>query len=64
MHCSWASLSAQVEGSAHSGGRIAYVPQTAWCQNLSLRDNITFGQAWNGEKYKQVGGSSGSASID
>ncbi len=55
MFCSCAAPCAQVEGSAHSGGRIAYVPQTAWCQNLSLRDNITFGQAWNEEKYKQVG---------
>lgn len=43
-----------VEGTAHSGGRIAYVPQTAWCQNLSLRDNITFGQPWDEAKYKQV----------
>lgn len=43
-----------VEGVAHSGGKIAYVPQTAWCQNLSLRDNIVFGQPWDEARYKQV----------
>jgi ABC-type transport system involved in cytochrome bd biosynthesis fused ATPase/permease subunit len=30
------------------------VPQTAWCQNLSLKDNIVFGQPWDEARYKQV----------
>jgi ABC-type multidrug transport system ATPase subunit len=44
----------QVEGTAHSGGKISYVPQTAWCQNLSLRDNIVFGQPWDASRYSSV----------
>jgi ABC-type multidrug transport system fused ATPase/permease subunit len=43
-----------VEGTAHSGGKISYVPQTAWCQNLSLRDNIVFGQPWDASRYSSV----------
>lgn len=49
-----ASCLPQVEGTAHSGGKISYVPQTAWCQNLSLRDNIVFGQPWDATRYSQV----------
>ena len=26
------------------GGSVAYVPQTAWIRNATLRKNITFGQ--------------------
>ena len=45
-----------VEGSCSSGGKISYVPQTAWCQNLTLQENIVFGQPWDEARYKQVGG--------
>lgn len=31
-------------GHFHVGGQIAYVPQTAWIQNLSIRENILFGK--------------------
>ena len=44
-----------VEGSCSSGGKISYVPQTAWCQNLTLQENIVFGQPWDEARYKQVG---------
>ena len=44
----------QVEGTAHAGGRIGYVPQTAWCQNISLRDNILFGLPYDEAKYRGV----------
>lgn len=27
------------------GGSVAYVPQTAWIRNATLRENIVFGQA-------------------
>jgi ABC-type bacteriocin/lantibiotic exporter with double-glycine peptidase domain len=43
-----------VEGQAHAAGNFAYVPQQPWCQNLSLRDNIVFGQSWDEEYYRQV----------
>ncbi|KAG2483865.1 hypothetical protein HYH03_017317 [Edaphochlamys debaryana] len=36
------------------GGTMAYVPQTPWVQNLSLRENITFGLPFDEVKYKQV----------
>lgn len=31
-------------GQFHVGGQLAYVPQTAWIQNLSIRENILFGK--------------------
>lgn len=41
-------------GRVKVGGKLAYVPQTPWVQNLSLRDNITFGLPFDEEKYKCV----------
>ena len=41
-------------GQFHVGGQIAYVPQTAWIQNLSIRDNILFGRPYNEAKYRDV----------
>ncbi|KIZ01660.1 ABC transporter, multidrug resistance associated protein [Monoraphidium neglectum] len=41
-------------GSAHAAGRMAYVPQTAWCQNLALRDNIIFGEEVDEALYDDV----------
>ncbi|KAG2500519.1 hypothetical protein HYH03_001296 [Edaphochlamys debaryana] len=41
-------------GASQVGGRISYVPQNPWLQNLSLRDNIMFGEAWDQSKYEQV----------
>lgn len=35
-------------------GQVAYVPQQAWIQNMSLRDNITFGQPYNKVLYDKV----------
>ncbi|KAL4440937.1 hypothetical protein ABPG74_009350 [Tetrahymena malaccensis] len=35
-------------------GKVAYVPQTAWLQNATLRDNILFGQPWDEKKYNDV----------
>lgn len=39
-------------GGAASG--IAYVAQTAWLQNRSIRDNILFGLPYDAERYEQV----------
>ncbi|KJA26268.1 hypothetical protein HYPSUDRAFT_36540 [Hypholoma sublateritium FD-334 SS-4] len=44
----------KVSGSVSFGGRVAYCPQTAWIQNSTLRDNITFGQPFEEEKYWRV----------
>jgi ABC-type bacteriocin/lantibiotic exporter with double-glycine peptidase domain len=43
-----------VQGTAEAGGRVSYVPQNPWCQNLSLRDNITFGMPFDEERYSRV----------
>ena len=44
----------KLHGHCSAGGKVAYVPQNPWCQNLSLRDSITFGSAWDQELYDQV----------
>lgn len=44
----------QVSGSVSAGGKISYVPQVWWCQNLSIRENILFGQPMDQERYRQV----------
>ncbi|GLC72909.1 hypothetical protein PLESTF_001308600 [Pleodorina starrii] len=41
-------------GSQQVGGRISYVPQNPWLQNLSIRDNVLFGEAWDENKYEAV----------
>ena len=35
-------------------GSLAYVPQEAWIQNLTLRDNILFGKAMDKKRYSKV----------
>lgn len=35
-------------------GSIAYVSQSAWIQNASVRDNILFGKPFDAEKYNKV----------
>lgn len=35
-------------------GKIAFVPQDAWIQNMSLKDNILFGKRFYEKKYKKV----------
>ncbi|NXG29334.1 MRP3 protein, partial [Dromaius novaehollandiae] len=44
----------KLEGEVAVKGSVAYVPQQAWIQNATLRDNILFGQAPNEEKYQNV----------
>ncbi|KAG9508844.1 Multidrug resistance-associated protein 1, partial [Fragariocoptes setiger] len=34
--------------------KIAYVPQQAWIQNMSIRDNILFGRPFDATRYDQV----------
>ncbi|PNH10694.1 Multidrug resistance-associated protein 1 [Tetrabaena socialis] len=49
-----ALLGNMVKEHGHSsvGGRISYVPQNPWLQNLSIRDNVTFGEGWDERKYE------------
>lgn len=41
-------------GTINLDGSFAYVPQQAWLQNSSLRDNILFGKPFNEEDYSRV----------
>ena len=40
-----------VAGSVSINGSIGYVPQEAWLQNATVRDNITFGRKFDEEFY-------------
>ncbi|GMS94758.1 hypothetical protein PENTCL1PPCAC_16931 [Pristionchus entomophagus] len=42
------------KGEINVTGRLAYVPQQAWIQNISVRDNITFGRAFDRQWYERV----------
>nr|CAG8556518.1 4134_t:CDS:10 [Entrophospora candida] len=44
----------KVKGETEFSGSVGYCPQTAWIQNATLRDNITFGLPFNEEKYRRV----------
>ncbi len=41
-------------GEVNVSGTIAYVPQTAWILNATLKDNILFGRDFNQQLYEQV----------
>jgi hypothetical protein len=44
-------FSLQLDGDCTVGGRIAYVPQNPWIQNLPLKENVLFGEAYDEDKY-------------
>ncbi|NXG69236.1 MRP3 protein, partial [Baryphthengus martii] len=44
----------KLEGEVAVKGSVAYVPQQAWIQNATLKDNILFGQAPHEQKYQNV----------
>ncbi|XP_051653941.1 ATP-binding cassette sub-family C member 3 isoform X1 [Manacus candei] len=44
----------KLEGEVAVKGSVAYVPQQAWIQNATLKDNILFGQVPNEEKYQNT----------
>ena len=33
---------------------LAYVPQQAWLQNASIKDNIVFSSPWDEDRYQAV----------
>ncbi|XP_061912298.1 ATP-binding cassette sub-family C member 3 isoform X1 [Entelurus aequoreus] len=41
----------KLEGEVSIRGSVAYVPQQAWIQNATLRDNILFGRPYKEQKY-------------
>ncbi|XP_071968860.1 ATP-binding cassette sub-family C member 3 isoform X2 [Engystomops pustulosus] len=44
----------KLEGDVSVRGSVAYVPQQAWIQNSSLKDNILFGRPESEKNYKKV----------
>ncbi|XP_030388257.1 canalicular multispecific organic anion transporter 2-like [Scaptodrosophila lebanonensis] len=44
----------KLSGSVNTVGKLAYVPQQAWIQNATLRDNILFGQPYDRRRYNRV----------
>lgn len=44
----------KVKGRILVNGSMCYVPQQAWIQNMTLRDNILFGSPFNQQRYDQV----------
>ncbi|KAG0705755.1 ABC protein [Suillus ampliporus] len=44
----------KVSGHVSFGGRIGYCQQTAWIQNATLRDNITFGRPFEEDRYWHI----------
>ncbi|XP_006630977.3 ATP-binding cassette sub-family C member 2 [Lepisosteus oculatus] len=43
-----------IRGYVNIKGSLAYVPQQAWIQNATLKDNILFGSALHEERYQSV----------
>jgi ABC-type multidrug transport system fused ATPase/permease subunit len=44
----------KTDGEVNISGTIAYVPQTAWIFNATLKDNILFGKEFNQILYEQI----------
>ncbi|PIO52341.1 ABC transporter, ATP-binding protein, partial [Teladorsagia circumcincta] len=44
----------KISGSVNVSGSVAYVPQQAWIQNLSLRNNILFNRTYDRVFYEKV----------
>ncbi|KAJ6578750.1 multidrug resistance-associated ABC transporter [Mycena vulgaris] len=44
----------RTKGNVTFGGSLAYVPQSAWIRNATLRQNVTFGLEEDEEKFRQI----------
>ncbi|KAF9971168.1 Multidrug resistance-associated protein 1, partial [Modicella reniformis] len=44
----------KLSGKVQISGRIAYVPQQAWIVNMTLQENILFGNEYDEARYKQA----------
>jgi ABC-type multidrug transport system fused ATPase/permease subunit len=44
---------ADTKADTHSNG-VAFVPQTAWLRNATIRDNIVFNEPYDRKRYEQV----------
>ncbi|XP_017115600.1 multidrug resistance-associated protein 1 isoform X6 [Drosophila elegans] len=44
----------KLAGVVNTVGKLAYVPQQAWIQNATVRDNILFGKPYDRKRYNKV----------
>ena len=44
----------KLQGRIGVNGKLAYVPQQAWIQNMTVKDNILFGKPYNKQLYHKV----------
>jgi hypothetical protein len=44
----------QLSGEVYANGAVAFVPQTAWIPNDTLRNNVCFGRPYDEQRYKEV----------
>lgn len=44
----------KLSGSVYLSGSVAYVPQSAWIQSVSIRDNILFGKPYDEVRYRKA----------
>ncbi|CAI4229206.1 unnamed protein product [Auanema sp. JU1783] len=44
----------KLKGRIGVSGKLAYVPQQPWIQNMSVRDNITFGKPFDKKRYNMT----------
>lgn len=44
----------KTKGTVKLRGNVAYVPQTSWIMNGSIKENILFGSAWNSALYERT----------
>lgn len=44
----------KTNGEVLFGGSVAYVPQTPWIMNATLKENILFGQEYDEERFREV----------
>ncbi|KAG8247924.1 Canalicular multispecific organic anion transporter 1 [Homalodisca vitripennis] len=44
----------KISGNVNTKGKIAYVPQQAWIQNATVKDNILFGVNYNSKEYDRT----------
>lgn len=43
-----------MSGDIYAAGALAYVPQTAWIPNDTVRNNVLFGKPYDQKKYDKV----------
>lgn len=44
----------KIDGKVNVNGSVAYVAQQAWLQNMTLKDNILFGEPYDARRYNMV----------